>query len=118
MASQAELKKQTVALLNRYLGNYAEKYGKGPTDFNRFKHQWGFEAMISDLGQVGAQVVVDYYFRTERYGHPVQYLLYNYEKLANIIRDVEDDKVERIRLREETKKRVAEWEAKNGNTRG
>ena len=102
-------KQATHTLITHFLKNYRERYDSDPRDFNRFRDQWGFQAMIEQYGPAGAKKVVDYYFATRRPGHPVSYLLYNYERLNAIMVDKEKDEAERARLRAESEKRVKEW---------
>ena len=115
----ASLKKPTEsqqahALISAYEKRFADKYNYKPI-MNRFKYRWGFDSMIKDLGYTRAEDVIEFYFRTERIGHPVDYLLYNYEKLNEIktASDLDDD--ERCKIRAATKLRVAEWEKLHGN---
>lgn len=116
MVSQATLTKQGNALVTLYVSEFVEKYsGKTPT-INRHRDKWGFQSMVEDLGYERARQVVQYYFKTGRVGHPLQYLLYNYEKLDAILKELAEDEVKREELRKLTEKRVAEWEAKNGNS--
>lgn len=100
---------QTHALITYFLQSYTEKYSGQPRDFNRFRDQWGFKSMIEQYGMDGSKEIVDYYFATRRPGHPMNYFLYNYEKLAAIMEDKKRDAEVRRKLREESQKRVEEW---------
>jgi len=115
MVSQATLKKQTHALVTKFVNNYVDKYGRAPAKFNRYRDQWGFQGMIEDLGYERAEAVVDYYFRTGRVGHPVQHLMYNYDNLNNIMLEMEEDAEKRLLLRKETEERVKAWKERYGN---
>jgi hypothetical protein len=116
MVAQATLSKQANALINLYASHYLDKYSSQPT-LNRFREKWGFQSMIEDLGYGRAQEVIAYYFKTGRLGHPVQYLLYNYDKLNIILREIAEDEITREELKAATAARVAEWEARqNGNS--
>lgn len=101
--------KEVHTLISYYLKKYGERYERDPRDFNRFRDKWGFQSMIEQYGLAGAKDVVDYYMSTRRVGHPVNYLLYNYEKLYEIMMDKRKDKENRERLIRESKKRVEEW---------
>jgi len=72
---------QANALVTIYLRFYKAAYGHDPLNFNRYRDAYGFKAMINDLGYDRAKEVIDYYFATDRYGHPISHLLYNYDKL-------------------------------------
>lgn len=107
----ATLNKQADELLNLYVSLYVDKYGKSPT-INRFKQRWAFKDMIADYGLAPSKSVVEYYFSTGRVGHPMEYLLYNYDKLHRIMVDIKQDEVKREEIRRETEERVKEWEAR------
>jgi hypothetical protein len=113
MVAEATINKYTNELLALYIDRYTSLYGKTPV-MNRFKQKWGFRAMYEDLGLAQAKKVIEHYFKTERFGHPIDYLLYNYEKLNLILIELEKDAVDREQLRKETEQRVREWEA-SGN---
>lgn len=113
MVSEATLKKHMNSLVTLYLKHYVEKYDRQPAAFNRHRDKWGFESMVQDLGYERAQEVVEYYFKTNRPLHPVQYLLYNYDKLDILMKEYAKDELDRAELRRLTEKRVKEW---NGNT--
>lgn len=106
---------QVNALITQYLTLYQERYGRKPTDFNRYKEKWGFASMIEDLGNARAKEVVSYYFETNNIGHPVSKLLYNYEKLDEIMTERAADEELRARLRRESEARVKAWREKHGS---
>ena len=70
--------------------------------------------MISDLGYGGAQKTIEYFFRTDKSGHPVQFLLQNYVTIHKFMEEKEIDEAKRAELRRLTEQRVKEWDAKNG----
>ena len=115
MVSQATLVKYGNALINLYTTTYSEKYGRAPV-INRHRDKWGFQSMAEDLGYERSKEVIEYYFRTGRVGHPLQHLLYNYEKLDTILKELAEDEVKRAELRKMTEQRVKEWQERNGNT--
>jgi hypothetical protein len=114
MVTQSTLTKQANGLVTQFIKNYTDKYGKPPV-LNRYKEKWAFQDMVSDLGYERAKTVVDYYFATNNLGHPVQYLMYNYERLNRVMLEREADRENITRLAAETEKRVREWEEKLGN---
>lgn len=114
MVAAATLKKQGNDLLNLYVQLYVEKYGKAPK-MNRHKYSWGFKDMVEDYKFDRAKQIVEYYFTTVESGHPVDQLLYNYEKIEESLTDVEKDRVLRAELLVETEKRAREWRERNGN---
>ena len=102
------------ALIILFLHLYEKKYNKVPVAFNRYREKWGFKSMFDDLGYGRAREVVDWYFELVRYDHPVQYLLYNYDRMNKEMIEEAEDRDVRAALRAETKKRVEEWRAASG----
>lgn len=101
------------ALVTLYVTNWQTKYGKKP-QINRFRDRWGFEAMIDDLGYDRAREIISFYFRTERTGHPVDWMLYNYDNINATYEEIKRDEEKRAKIRAETARRVREWEAEHG----
>jgi len=113
MASQQAVAKQAYALISLFEKCFQDKYSRKP-QINRFREKWGFQDMIADLGYDDSREVVQYYFRTGKQGHPVGFLLQNYDKVFAFMEERKRDDAERAALRLETKKRAEESEAKNG----
>lgn len=109
MASQATLTKQGNALVTLFINLYTEKYGAAPR-LNRYKAKWGFQSMVEDLGYEMAQEVINYYFRTGKQGHPVEFLHMNYERIAEYNEERKRDEKMREELRRETEQRMKELE--------
>lgn len=109
MASQQAVAKQAYGLISLFEKHFNEKYKRKP-QINRFREKWGFQDMITDLGYDDAQEVVKYYFRTGKQGHPVSFLLQNYDKVFQYMEERKRDDAERAALRAETKKRAEESE--------
>lgn len=97
------------ALLSLYVNKFKTKYGKAP-QINRYRDSWGFKDMMEDLSYDRAKEVIEYYFETNRPGHPLRALFNNYDRLDTIMRDKAKDEEERIKLREQTMKRVEAWQ--------
>jgi hypothetical protein len=114
MVAQSTLTKQSNGLITQFIKNWTEKYGKPPV-LNRYKWKWAFQDMVQDLGYERAKDVVEYYFRTGRPLHPIDYLAYNYDKLYSIMLERELDREKTALLAKETEQRVKEWERRLGN---
>jgi ubiquinone/menaquinone biosynthesis C-methylase UbiE len=107
--------RQVQTLIGHYLKLYALKYNSSqPTDFNRYRDKWGFQAMADQFGYEVAKEIIEYYMQTPRFGHPVSQLLYNYEKIEKRMRERREDEEKRRLLREESMKRVERW--RNGDS--
>ncbi len=101
--------KEPYILITHYQNLYKNKYGRPPS-INKFREKWGMQDVIDTVGFVRAKELLDYYFTTGKYGHPLQFFLYNFDKIDQINREVEKDKVNRKALREATKRLVEEKE--------
>jgi len=105
---------QAYALISLYVKCYEQKYGVKP-GLNRYKEKWAFQDVVDDLGYERARETVEFYFTTGRVGHPLNYFLYNYEKLDELEKELKEDEANRLALREQTRLKVQEWEAAHGN---
>lgn len=113
---QTAIQRQGNALVTQFVNNYTDKYSTRP-ELNRYREKWGFQDMIEDLGYDRAREIVDYYFRTSKPGHPVQFLLNNYDKINAFYAEKLADEKKREQIRRDTAERVREWELKNGEQR-
>lgn len=114
MVAEATLVKQSNALITQYIKSWTERYGKSPV-LNRYKWKWAFRDMVEDLGYERAKEVVAYYFRTNRLGHPIEHIAYNYDQMHKILLEREADDANIEKLKKETEQRVKEWEEKIGD---
>ncbi len=92
-------------LISLYDSLYKEKYNKSPR-LNKFREKWAMQDVIDSVGFERAKELLIYYFKTSKYGHPLQFFYYNFDKIDRIQTDIEQDKIHRSILREETKKLV------------
>ena len=104
--------KQAYALISLYEKCFQEVYPYKPT-VNRFRVKWGFQDMVTDLGYSDARDTVEYYFRTSKTGHPIDFLLNNYEKVFQFMNERKNDEEKREELRRQTEQNVREWDNKN-----
>jgi hypothetical protein len=101
--------KEPHALITLYVSLFEERYGKKPT-LNRFKEKWAMQDLIDSVGYSRAQDLIGYYFTLSKYGHPLNWFFYNFDKLDRLWKDIEDDKAHRDMLRSKTKTMVEERE--------
>lgn len=113
MVAKATLAKQGNALLNQFVAEWTDRYKRAP-DLNRYREKWGFQDMIEDLGYDRAMEIIRYYFSTDKSGHPVAFLLNNYDKINKYYDEKAEDLERRRAIRAETAARVREWEARHG----
>lgn len=107
---------QCHTMISYYIHVYKEKYGREPV-VNRHSARWGFDSVLQGLSLEETKALLDYYLITESdRKHPLDWFFYNYDKLVDSKRSVDDDDARRARLRRESQQRVEEWLAR-GNTR-
>jgi hypothetical protein len=97
--------KQPYVLIGLYESLYLEKYNKKPR-LNKFREKWAMQDVIDSVGFERSKQLLIYYFKTSKYGHPLQFFYYNFDKIDRVQNDTEKDKLHRSILREETKKMV------------
>lgn len=111
--AQDTITKQANGLVTLFIKYFTDKYGHAP-NLNRYREKWGFQDMITDLGYERAREIVAYYFKTTKPGHPVSFLLQNYDKIDSFYAEKIEDEQRRAELRKQTAERVREWELKHG----
>jgi len=101
--------KEPYILITHYQNLYRDKYGKIPT-VNKFREKWGMQDVIDSVGFTRTRELLDYYFKTSKNGHPLQFFFYNFDKIDQVNKEIIKDKTNRVLLREATKKMVEEGE--------
>lgn len=113
MANAQQVAKLAYALIDFYVLNYKSKFNREP-QINRFRNKYGFQDMINDIGFDDSKKVIELYISGSRNDYSVNDLLYSYDKLHRIVLEREQDEIDRAKLREETKRRVEEWNRVHG----
>jgi hypothetical protein len=62
--------------------------------------------VIDSVGYDRAKELLEYYFKTSKSGHPLNFFFYNFDRIDQVQSDIEKDKANRAMLREQTKKLV------------
>jgi hypothetical protein len=101
--------KEPYILITHYQNLYKDKYGKIPT-VNKFREKWGMQDVIDSVGFTRTRELLDYYFKTSKNGHPLQFFFYNFDKIDQVNKEIIKDKTNRVLLRQATKKMVEEGE--------
>ena len=102
--------RQPYILISIYEMLYKEKYNRAPK-LNKYREKWAMQDVIDSIGFDRARDVLEYYFRTNRPGHPLQQFFFNFDKLDQVMIELEKDKLSREKLRAQTKQMVAERES-------
>jgi Zn-dependent oligopeptidase len=94
-------------LLSLYEKLYTQTYSKKPR-LNKYREKWGMQEVIDEVGQARAAELLEYYFRTGKNGHPIQWFFYNFDRLDDMLTQQSEDAERRRRMREATKRLVEE----------
>lgn len=97
--------KQPYILLSLYESLYKEKYGKAPR-INKYREKWGMQDVLDSIGFDRAKELLEYYFKTSKVNHPLNFFFFNFDKLDFMKHEIDKDIQNRISLREATKKLV------------
>ena len=89
-------------LIAYYEDLYSQKYSRKPK-INRFREKWAMQDVIDSVGYDRARELHDYYFRTGKNGHPLNFFFYNFDRMDQVEKEREKDRINRSRLRQQTK---------------
>ena len=98
-------------LIREYQSLYSKKYSR-PIEVNRYKEKWAASSLLEDYGYETVSSTLEYYFRTEKDGHPLTWFYSNFDLLNQRRLDKERDDIIRAERRARTRKIVEEY--KNG----
>lgn len=105
--AKAQEAKQPYTLLSLYEKLYSEKYNRSPR-LNKYKEKWAMQDVIESIGYERSRELIEYYFKVTKHGHPLQWFLYNFDRLDDMLLQSEEDEKRRRKMREATKKMVEE----------
>lgn len=94
-------------LLTIYMALYEQRYGKKPR-INKYKEKWAMQDVLDSIGFEQAKDVLSYYFRTGKNGHPLNFFYNNFDRLEDMMIQINKDVANRARLLEQTKRLVEE----------
>lgn len=112
MPTEATINRQSNGLYTLYQKLYTQKYGRAPNG-NRYRAKWGLRDMLEDHSYDECKKIVEYYFRTGKQGHPLDFLLSNYDRVFEFMEERLEDEERRQKLLKQTEQKVKEWESKN-----
>jgi hypothetical protein len=84
---------------------YKERYNKSLT-VNKFREKWAMQDVIDSVGFDRAVELLQYYFKTNKSGHPLNFFYNNFDRIDQLEKEIKKDKAVRSVLLEETKKMV------------
>lgn len=99
--------KEPYILLSLYSNLYEEAYKSKPT-INRYKEKWAMQDVIDSIGFDRSINVLEYYFKTGKNRHPLNFFYNNFERIEDMMMQIKEDKANRSRMLKETKKMVEE----------
>jgi hypothetical protein len=97
--------KEPYVLLSLYSNLYEEAYKTKPT-INRYKEKWAMQDVIDSIGFDRSKDVLEYYFKTGKNRHPLNFFYNNFDRIENMMIQIKEDKINRSRLLQETKRMV------------
>lgn len=91
------------SLLDVYSNLYFEKYNK-KCALNRYRDKWSMLDLVDSVGYDRAKQLIEYYFKiSSKTGHSLQWFMYNFDRIDDMLSQVEEDNVKRAKMREATK---------------
>jgi hypothetical protein len=108
----AKAKSLPYALMDKYVAAYSNKFGRKP-EINRYREKWGFGDMIESIGYERSLAVIEFYFLTSQDIYSPAKLFNTFDKLDVALAERDADRAKRTKVREETERRVREWESRN-----
>jgi hypothetical protein len=97
-----ENNKAPYILISLYQNLYKDKYGKVPR-INKFREKWAMQDVIDSVGYDRAVELLEYYFRTSKSGHPLNFFYNNFDRIDQFMESSEKDKETRRKLMQATK---------------
>lgn len=94
--------KQAYVLVSLYMSLYKARYNKQPT-VNRYREKWAFQDVIDTVGFDRSKELLEYYFKCNKMGHPLNWFLYNFDRLDDALVKSTQDTERRKLLRHNTK---------------
>lgn len=99
--------KLAYGLISLYCVLFKGIYNKQPV-VNKYREKWAMQEVIDSIGYDRSKQLLEYYFKTNRVGHPLSWFFYNFEKLDLSLQAKEQDLTRRELLRSRTKTMVEE----------
>lgn len=98
--------KLAYALLDAYSKAYMEKYNR-PCQMNKYRDKWAMIDLIDSVGYDRGKELITYYFRTTSSNrHSLNWFMYNFDRLDDMLTKTEADNIRRAKMREKTKQMV------------
>jgi hypothetical protein len=97
--------KQAYALVSLYIALYKNRYNKQPL-VNRYREKWAMQDVIDTVGFDRSKELLEYYFKCNKIGHPLNWFLYNFDRLDDVLIRSKEDVERRKDLRKQTKNLV------------
>ena len=95
-------------MLDLYKSLYNSKYGSVPV-INKYKEKWAMSSLIEDFGLDEVSDCIEYYFRTDKDGHPISWFFFNFTQLRENLKSQRLDEELRRERREHTKRLAKEY---------
>ena len=94
------------SLLSLYSKEYQDKYGRS-CSINKFRDKWAMIDLIDSVGYDRAKELIAYYFKTTSSNrHSLQWFMYNFDRLDDMLMKTEADRIRREKIRKATREMV------------
>ena len=71
--------------------------------FRSYREKWAMQDVIDTVGYERSRELIEYYFKCNKAGHPLNWFLYNFDRLDDVLVKSEEDVERRKKMREQTK---------------
>jgi len=106
--AKANDSKLAYSLLDLYSSLYLDRYSRNCT-LNKYRDKWAMIDVIESVGFDRAKELMLYYFKLgNRSAHTLQWFLYNFDRLDDMLKKSDEDMRKRVMMREKTKQMVKE----------
>lgn len=106
--ARSKYEKTAFALLSDYVCLYKNRYGVPPL-VNKYKEKWAMISLVEDFGAEDVANSLEYYFKTIKEGHPLNYFYNNFSSIHSSRISAERDNRIRAEQRKMTEKLRAEY---------
>jgi hypothetical protein len=106
--AKSKIETAAYALISDYTCLYKQRYGIPPI-INKYKEKWAMISLVEDFGPESVSNTLEYYFKLNKDGHPLNWFYNNYSTIHSSRIESEKDEERRVKQREVTRKLREEY---------
>lgn len=96
--------KPAYALLEVFSKSYLDRYSQ-PCQINKYRDKWAMLDLIDSVGYDRSVELIHYYFKTTSNSrHSLNWFMYNFDRLDDMLKKIKEDNQRRAKIRETTRK--------------